>query len=235
MNYKIEINNFEGPLDLLLYLIRKQNLDILQIPIAKITDQYIHYINAMQTLNIELASEYLLMAAVLLEIKSQILLPRPVLADNLTEDTELDPRQELIKRLIEYEQIKLASQQLNELPQAYRDYLWVDIMVEESEPELPTVKASDLQKVWQSLLLRSLKIQTEHHIKKEELSVREYMSQLLKFLRNIGKCTFYELFNPHQGIAYIVVNFIAILELAKEGAINFYQDEKQTIFVRLSA
>lgn len=231
---QIFLDMFEGPLDLLLYLIRKQNLDILQIPIAKITGQYINYINAMQVLNIEIASEYLLMAAMLLEIKSRILLPRPLQqADNI-EGEEFDPRQTLINRLIEYEKIKIASQQLNEQPQAYRDYLWVDIMTGVTETKLPNVEVGELQKIWHALLLRSQKAHTEHHIKKQELSVREHMSLILKFLRELKKCTFYELFDIQLGVSYLVVNFIAVLELGKEGMIKFYQDETQTIFVELS-
>jgi len=230
---KVFLDMFEGPLDLLLYLIRKQNLDILQIPIAKITNQYVTYIHAMQVLNIELASEYLLMAAVLLEIKSRILLPRPINSSNEEDDDGLDPRQELIRRLVEYEQIKQASLNLNAMPQAYRDYLWVDVMIEETEAELPTLRPQDLQKAWHTLLLRSLKVQSEHHIKKQELSVREQMSQILRLLREAGKTNFYALFPLQLGVQYIVVNFIAILELGKEGMISIVQDEQRNIFVDL--
>lgn len=229
---KVFLDMFEGPLDLLLYLIRKQNLDILQIPITKITNQYVAYIHAMQVLNIELASEYLLMAAVLLEIKSRILLPRPISATD-EDDDDVDPRQELIRRLVEYEQIKQASLNLNEMPQAYRDYLWVDVMIEETEAELPNILPQDLQKAWHTLLLRSLKVQAEHHIKKQELSVREQMSQILRLLRETGKSNFYALFPLQLGVQYIVVNFIAILELGKEGLISINQDEQRNIFVDL--
>lgn len=229
---QIFLDMFEGPLDLLLYLIRKQNLDIRQIPIAKITDQYVHYIHAMQILNIELASEYLLMAAVLLEIKSRILLPKPPTDNNLN-DEETDPRQELINRLIEYEKIKYASEKLNDIPQAYRDYLWVDVLLEETKPELPNVEPLDLQKAWHTLILRSLKAQTEHHIKKEELSVREHMSLILKRLQTGSKTNFYALFNLEYGVQYVVVNFIAVLELGKEGLINLYQDQTRNIYVEL--
>lgn len=231
---KVFLDMFEGPLDLLLYLIRKQNLDILQIPIAKITNQYVSYINAMQVLNIELASEYLLMAAVLLEIKSRILLPRPIDVNADGDIDELDPRQELIQRLIEYEQIKQASQNLNEIPQALRDYLWVDVMIEESEPELPQIIPADLQKAWHTLLLRSIQAQNEHHIKKQELSVREQMSQILRILRDEGKTNFFNLFAVQLGVQHVVVNFIAILELGKEGMISIYQDEQHHIFVELA-
>lgn len=231
---KVFLEMFEGPLDLLLYLIRKQNLDILQIPIAKITDQYVAYINAMQVLNIELASEYLLMAAVLLEIKSRILLPRPqqINPDSNEDD---DPRNELIKRLIEYEKIKQAAQDLNQIPQALRDYLWVDVMHEEVDPEPPKLLPIDLQKAWHTLVLRSLKAQAEHHIKKQELSIREYMTQILRQLRTSGTTPFYDLFDPQAGISLLVVNFIAVLELGKEGMIIIKLDEQRTIWIDLAA
>lgn len=231
---KVFLEMFEGPLDLLLYLIRKQNLDILQIPIAKITDQYVAYINAMQVLNIELASEYLLMAAVLLEIKSRILLPRPqqINPDSNEDD---DPRNELIKRLIEYEKIKQAAQDLNQIPQALRDYLWVDVMHEEVDPEPPKLLPIDLQKAWHTLVLRSLKAQAEHHIKKQELSIREYMTQILRQLKTYGTTQFYDLFDPQAGISLLVVNFIAVLELGKEGMIIIKLDEQRTIWIDLAA
>lgn len=231
---KVFLEMFEGPLDLLLYLIRKQNLDILQIPIAKITDQYVAYINAMQVLNIELASEYLLMAAVLLEIKSRILLPRPqqINPDSNEDD---DPRNELIKRLIEYEKIKQAAQDLNQIPQALRDYLWVDVMHEEVAPEPPKLLPIDLQKAWHTLVLRSLKAQAEHHIKKQELSIREYMTQILRQLKTSGITQFYDLFDPQAGISLLVVNFIAVLELGKEGMIIIKLDEQRTIWIDLAA
>lgn len=230
---RVFLEMFEGPLDLLLYLIRKQNLDILQIPIAKITNQYVEYIQAMQTLNIELASEYLLMAAVLLEIKSRILLPRTPLDTESGED-EHDPRQELINRLIEYEKIKLASVNLNSVPQALRDYLWIDVMVEESQPEPPIVQPSDLQKAWHTLLLRSIKAQTEHHIKKQELSIREHMTNILRILKETKSKCFYDLFDVTQGISYLIVNFIAVLELGKEGMISILLDEDKNIWVNLA-
>lgn len=232
---RVFLEMFEGPLDLLLYLIRKQNLDILQIPIAKITNQYVAYIQAMQTLNIELASEYLLMAAVLLEIKSRILLPRaPTIDAELGED-EHDPRQELINRLIEYEKIKQASINLNNVPQAFRDYLWIDVMVEESLPDPPVVKPNDLQKAWHTLLLRSIKAQAEHHIKKQELSIREHMTNILRLLQEVKSKHFYDLFDVTQGVSYLIVNFIAVLELGKEGMISILLDESENILVSLAS
>lgn len=230
---KIFLDMFEGPLDLLLYLIRRQNLDILQIPIAKITDQYVKYINAMQVLNIELAGEYLLMAAVLLEIKSRIMLPKPKIENNDGEE-DVDPRQKLIQRLIEYERIKQAGMLLNDLPQANRDYLWIDVLIEKSAPELPNISPLDLQKVWQTILTRSLNSEIKHHVKKEALSVREHMSNILRVLQQVGRSNFYDLFEMRNGIQHIVVNFIAILELTKEGLIGIEQTaDNSDIFVGL--
>ncbi|MDD3266437.1 MAG: ScpA family protein [Burkholderiales bacterium] len=231
---RVFLEMFEGPLDLLLYLIRKQNLDILQIPIAKITNQYVTYIQAMQTLNIELASEYLLMAAVLLEIKSRILLPRTPSTLDADSNDEHDPRQELINRLIEYEKIKQASINLNSVPQALRDYLWIDVMVEESQPEPPKIQPNDLQKAWHTLLLRSIKAQTEHHIKKQELSIREHMTNILRILKEAKSKCFYDLFDVTQGISYLIVNFIAVLELGKEGMISILLDDDKNIWVNLA-
>ncbi len=231
---QVFLETFEGPLDLLLYLIRKQNLDILEIPIAKITEQYISYINAMQVLNIELAGEYLLMAAMLLEIKSRLLLPRKTDENLPDESADDDPRQELIQRLLEYEKIKQAGINLNALPQAMRDYLWVDILIEESAPELPQIVPLDLQKAWHTLLLRSLQAQNQHQIQKQELSVREHMTQILRILRDNGRSNFFSLFNLEWGVSHVVVNFIAILELGKEGMINIDQLASSEIFIELS-
>ena len=208
---------FEGPLDLLLYLIRKQNLNILTIPIAKITDQYMGYINNMQILNIDLAAEYLLMAAMLLAIKSRMLLPKPKVE---IEEDETDPRNELIQKLIEYEKMKLAALNLDELPTANRDYMWLDVLINDTSKVLPSVVVSDLAKARKSLILKSIIEHKEHHMKKQELSVREYMSGILRLLSTAGETPFMQLFDPSLGISYIVVNFIAILELTKEGLIS---------------
>jgi len=231
---QICLDMFEGPLDLLLYLIRKQNLDILSIPIAIITDQYIQYINAMQELNIDLASEYLLMAAMLLEIKSRMLLPRKI-AENIVDDVDVesDPRQELIKKLIEYEQMKVAAVNLNQLPQANRDYLWLDVFIDSKNILPPQIKGTDLQKAWHNILLKSMQVRQEHHIKRQELSVREYMSHILKYLSVHIKSSFYALFDVESGVAHVVVNFIAILELTKEGLIELLQGEDSEITVAI--
>lgn len=221
---QVFLDMFEGPLDLLLYLIRKQNLDILTIPIAKITAQYVGYINAMQTLNIDLAAEYLLMAAMLLEIKSRMMLPKPKPEE--LEEAE-DPRNELIQKLIEYEKIKLAAQNLTDLPQANRDYLWLDVLINNTLPLLPQVTTEDLQKAWHNVLIKSITQNKEHHINRQELSVREYMSNIVRQLQQIGDCTFSKLFDAKGGISHVVVNFIAILELGKEGIITMFMQDNE--------
>jgi segregation and condensation protein A len=223
---QVFLEMFEGPLDLLLYLIRKQNLDILTIPIARITSQYISYINAMQVLNIDLAAEYLLMAAMLLEIKSRMMLPRVKLEDTEHED---DPRHELIQKLIEYEKIKHAARSLANLPQANRDYFWLDVALNDSEIILPAVTLKDLQNAWHNLLLKSLAQNKQHHIKRQELSVREHMSNIVRTLNSLGQCKFFALFDANSGISHVVVNFIAILELGKEGIITLFMQENEII------
>lgn len=223
---QVFLEMFEGPLDLLLYLIRKQNLDILTIPIAKITTQYISYINAMQTLNIDLAAEYLLMAAMLLEIKSRMMLPRPKHEDTEHED---DPRHELIQKLIEYEKIKHVAQNLADLPQANRDYFWLDVAINDSETVLPAITLEDLQNAWHNVLLKILAQNRQHHIKRQELSVREHMSNIIRALHNSGHCTFFALFDVSGGVSHVVVNFIAILELGKEGIITLLMQDNEII------
>ncbi|MEN9945834.1 MAG: hypothetical protein RLZZ293_220 [Pseudomonadota bacterium] len=228
---QIFLEMFEGPLDLLLYLIRKQNLDILQIPIVKISQQYISYIQAMQTLNMELAGEYLLMAAMLIDIKARFLLPKPVISEDSEEEFD-DPRQELVKRLIEYEQIKLASQQLNQLPQANRDFKWLQIAINDSIIELPEVKPLDLQKMWHSVILRSITLHNNHQIKRQELSVREQMTYILRELDLQQRCEFFDLLLEYN-LSYVVVNFIAILELGKEQMISLTQIANGEIWLEL--
>lgn len=223
---QVFLEMFEGPLDLLLYLIRRQNLDILIIPIAKITAQYINYINAMQTLNIDLAAEYLLMAAMLIEIKSRMMLPRAKHEEN---ENEEDPRQELVQKLIEYEKIKLAAQNLADLPQANRDYLWLDVAPNDSETIHPSVTLLDLQNAWHNVLIKSLAQNKQHHIKRQELSVREHMSNIIRSLQNVSQCAFFALFDVSCGVSHVVVNFIAILELGKEGIIALFMQENEII------
>lgn len=229
---ELVLETFQGPLDLLLYLIRKHNLDVLDIPMAQLTQQYMSYIEAMQRNRLELAAEYLLMAAVLIEIKSRMLLPRPPKA---SEDGVEDPRAELMRRLLEYEQMKLAAQKLNELPQAGRDFELVQVLIEETVVQrLPNVAVEDLRQAWLALLARA-KLNTHHKVRREELSVREQMTRLLRQLRHGEFEMFENLFDASGGIPQLVVTFIAILELAKETLVEITQSETLgNIYVRAS-
>ena len=228
---EIILDAFEGPLDLLLYLIRRQNLDILDIPMAPLTRQYVDYVERMRTKNLELAAEYLVMAAMLMEIKSRMLLPRPRSA----EAEEEDPRAELVRRLLEYERMKKAAQQLDELPQIGRDVVAVAVWVERSVTEkLPEVHAQDLAIAWRGLLHRA-RLSAHHHVKREELSVREHMSQILWRLREHRVLEFVELFDPSRGVAVLIVNLLAVLELARESLIDITQAECfAPIYVKLA-
>ncbi|SMC24838.1 condensin subunit ScpA [Andreprevotia lacus DSM 23236] len=229
---RVLLESFEGPLDLLLYLIRKQNLDILDIPMAEVTRQYMKYIEAMKASQLELAAEYLLMAAVLIEIKSRLLLPRP----SASEDNENDPRAELVRRLLEYEQMKLAAFELDQLPQAGRDFQVVAVLFErEMIVRLPDVSAADLRAAWQGILARAKRNQ-HHKIATSALSVREQMSAILKLLQDGRFARFETLFDTAQGIPLLVVTFSAVLELVKEKYIVVSQDEGfAPIYVRLSS
>ncbi len=229
---EVFLEAFEGPLDLLLYLIRKQNFNILDIPMAEVTRQYLSYVDEVRSRNLELAGEYLLMAAMLIEIKSRMLLPPKPTADG--EEVE-DPRAELVRRLLEYEQIKLAAHQLNELPQLGRDFLRAQVYVQQAlAPRLPDVNAADLQEAWRDILRRAKLVQ-HHKISREELSVREHMSLVLRLLQGRRFVEFDELFDVTQGLPVLVVTFIAMLELAKENLIELTQAEAfAPIYVRLS-
>jgi segregation and condensation protein A len=212
---------FEGPLDLLLYLIRRANIDILDIPMAKLTEQYMEYVEVMRTKNLELAAEYLVMAAMLMEIKSRMLLPKPAEA----EAEEDDPRAELVRRLLEYEKMKLAGQKLDALPQLGRDFQPVEVWIEQTLAQrLPEVNVVDLQEAWRSLLVRA-KMTQHHRVSREELSVREHMSLILRRLRGRGFAEFGELFEPARGVAVLIVNFLAVLELTREGLLEVTQSE----------
>lgn len=218
---KVVLGSFQGPLDLLLYLIRKQNIDVLDIPMVKITEQYLHYIAQMEAYQFDLAAEYLLMAAVLVEIKSRLLLPRP----EEIEEGEADPRAELVRRLLAYEQMKLAAQGLDALPRAGRDFAWAYLPLEIAvEAKLPEVYITDLTQAWLGILSRA-KHTRSHEVIKETISVRAQMAAILRRLNGHGICRFHELFNPEQGAAYVVVNFIALLELAKEGLVGIVQED----------
>ncbi len=217
---EVVLSSFQGPLDLLLYLIRKQNIDVLDIPMVKITEQYLHYIAQMEAYQFDLAAEYLLMAAMLIEIKSRLLLPRP----EEIEDEEADPRAELVRRLLAYEQMKLAAQGLDALPRAGRDFTWVYLPLEiAAETKLPDVAVADLTQAWLGILSRA-KHTRSHEVVREAISVRAQMTSILRRLNEHGFSRFSTLFKPEQGAAYVVVNFIALLELAKEGLVRIVQE-----------
>jgi segregation and condensation protein A len=229
---EIFLEAFEGPLDLLLYLIRKQNFNILDIPMAAVTRQYLVYVEEIRTRNLELAAEYLLMAAMLIEIKSRMLLPPKKTAGG--EEAE-DPRAELVRRLLEYEQIKLAAANLGNLPQYGRDFLKAQVYIEQSlTPRFPDVHVVDLQEAWADILKRAKLVQ-HHRITREELSVREHMSIVLRHLQGRKFVEFADLFDPTQGTPVLVVTFIALLELVKETLIDITQAEAfAPIYVRLA-
>jgi len=229
---ELVLENFQGPLDLLLYLIRKHNLDVLDIPMAELTRQYMSYIEMMQQNRLELAAEYLLMAAVLIEIKSRMLLPRP---PKINEEDGADPRAELMRRLLEYEQMKQAAQQLNELPLAGREFEIVQVLIERTVQErLPEVSVEDLRLAWLGLLTRA-KLTTHHKVLREQLSVREQMTHILRSLQGGEFVEFNQLFDVASGVPKLVVTFIAILELAKEYLVEIQQHETLgSIYVRTS-
>jgi len=227
---EIVLEAFEGPLDLLLYLIRKENLNILDIPMAPLTRQYLEYVEIMRSKNLELAAEYLVMAAMLIEIKSRLLLPRPPSAA----PEEDDPRAELVRRLLEYEQMKKAAQELDELPQAGRDVIAISVWIERTIAErLPQVNPQDLAEAWRTLLHRA-RMSRHHHISREELSVREHMSGILRALRERRVLEFSELFDAQRGVPVLVVTFLALLELARELLVEITQAENfAPIYVKL--
>ena len=220
---EVFLETFEGPLDLLLYLIRRENLNILEIRVAEITEQYMAYIELMSAMQLELAGEYLVMAAMLAEIKSRMLLPRPVEAD----DDEDDPRAELIRRLQEYEQIKTAAENLDEIPRLERD-LYVahasrpKLVSEHADPEV------DLKEVLLALarVLKRSDMYQHHQVQMEPLSVRERMSGILALVSESSDIvTFTSLFSPEEGRLGVVVSFLAIMELLREALIDFVQNQ----------
>jgi segregation and condensation protein A len=226
---EVFLEQFEGPLDLLLYLIRKENISVLDIPMAALTMQYLEYVEMMRSRTLELAAEYLLMAAMLIEIKSRMLLPRPTAAE-----IEDDPRAELVRRLLEYEQMKLAAHRLNELPQAGRDFSVVSVLFERDLAQrLPEVRPDDLKIAWLALLTRA-RMNQHHKVTREQLSVRAHMSRVLRRLQEARFIEFAELFEPAEGVAVLVVTFLAVLELAREGLIEVTQQQAySTIYVKL--
>lgn len=233
---EVFLETFEGPLDLLLYLIRKQNFNVLDIPMAEVTRQYLSYVDQIRNQNLELAGEYLLMAAMLIEIKSRMLLP--VRKSDNGEEVE-DPRAELVRRLLEYEQMKLAAQKLDALPLLGRDFERANAQMDLSlERMLPEVSADDLRLAWQDIMKRA-KLNAHHQITREQLSVRDHMTHILRRLSDTRFMEFTDLFmervNEGEPAAVIVVHFIAMLELARESLLEITQAEPYApIYVRLA-
>ncbi len=229
---EVILDSFEGPLDLLLYLIRRANVDVLDIAMAPLTAQYLVYVEAMRERNLELAAEYLLMAAMLIEIKSRMLLPRPPKTD--TGEPE-DPRAELVRRLLEYEQMKAAALKLDEMPQAERDFEWVTVWIADKLVERqPEVTLDDLKAAW-LILLKQARVTQHHKIRRDELSVREHMSLILRHLAGGSFVAFERLFDTGAGVPHLVVNFLAMLELAREKLVEIVQSEPLApVYVRLS-
>jgi len=229
---EVFLEAFEGPLDLLLYLIRRQNFNILDIPLASVTRQYLAYVEQIRGSNLELASDYLLMAAMLIEIKSRMLLPPRKTADGREVE---DPRAELVRRLIEYEQMKLAAARIDALPLLGRDFLRAQVAVDETMAlRLPEVSPGDLRAAWNELLKRA-HLHDHHKVSREHLSVREHMSLLLRGLQGRRFAVFEDLFDPARGAQVLIVTFIALLELAREHLIEVTQAESfAPIYVRLA-
>ena len=229
---EVFLEAFEGPLDLLLYLIRKQSFNVLDIPMADVTRQYLDYIEQIRRHNLELAAEYLLMAAMLIEIKSRMLLPPKKSADGAEAE---DPRAELVRRLLEYERMKLAAARLDALPVLGRDFLRAQVAVEQAlAPSYPDVEAADLRNAWLDILRRA-KLNQHHRITREQLSVREYMSLVIKRLQGRRFVEFHDLFDTSRGTAVVIVTFIAMLELSREHLVELTQAEAfAPIYVRLA-
>lgn len=232
---EVFLESFEGPLDLLLYLIRKQNFDVLDIPMALLTEQYLSYVEGLEQSNFELAGEYLLMAAVLIEIKSRMLLP----VEKSVDDELDDPRAELVQRLLVYEQIKKGAQHLDEMDYEGRDFWrpWVAAEIEIPDV-LPEVCPEDLIRAWQTILQRA-ELNRDHAVIRETLSVRDHMSQILRRLIPGQFMPFSDLFSSYvrngAPVAVIVVHFLAVLELAREALIELTQTEPfAPIYIALS-
>lgn len=220
---EVILETFEGPLDLLLYLIRRQNLDILDIDVSAITEQYMTYVEMMDAMKFELAAEYLVMAAMLAEIKSRMLLPRPPSA---ADDEDEDPRASLIRRLQEYERFKLAAESIDELPRQHRDF---QVAIAEPPPKSLTRPEPevDMRELLLALaeVLRRAELFESHQVERERLSTRERMSQVLERLRGRAFVPFVSLFNPGEGRLGVVVTFLAVLELVKESLLELIQTE----------
>jgi len=217
---EVFLEAFEGPLDLLLYLIKKQNLDILEIPIAEVTRQYMEYVELMKEVSLELAAEYLVMAAILAEVKSRMLLPRPATADGIEED----PRAELIRRLMEYERIKKAAEKMDQLPRHGRDTYAASIDMQENvlnKPE-PTISLQELMLALSDVMNR-VKLHKSHDIQREPLSVQDRMTRIISALQDREFVAFNSLFTLSEGRLGVVVTFLAMLELLKDHIIEFIQ------------
>ncbi len=219
---EVFLDTFEGPLDLLLYLIRRQNINVLDIPMAELTRQYLGYVEMMRRTQLELAAEYLLMAAVLIEIKSRLLLPKPPAPPGAEVE---DPRAELVRRLLEYERMKLAARQVDELPLVDRDFVVARVWFERiAAARLPDVAPTDLRAAWAGLIARA-KTNRHHLVTREQLSVRAEMSRLLKELEPSRFADFTSLFAAHSDVPHLVVTFLAMLELARERLVDIVQAE----------
>ena len=229
---EVFLEAFEGPLDLLLYLIRRQNFNILDIPMAELTRQYLVYVDEIRSHHLELAAEYLLMAAMLIDIKSRMLLP---VQKRDGESEPEDPRAELARRLLEYEAIKQGALHLDQLPQLGREFFSAQAHLDQDVVErLPEVNAEDLRAAWLDIVRRAKLIQ-HHKISREELSVREIMTVVLRQLLQRRFAEFQELFEPEKGLPHAVVTFVALLELTKESLVELTQAECYApIYVRLS-
>ena len=229
---EVFLEAFEGPLDLLLYLIRRQNFNILDIPLADVTRQYLAYVEQIRQRNLELAAEYLLMAAMLIEIKSRMLLPVRKSAEGAEAE---DPRAELVRRLLEYERMKLAAARLDALPLLGRDFLRAQVAIEQTlQPRFANVDAAELRDAWHDIMKRARLVQ-HHTISREQLSVREHMSIVLRRLQGRHFALFEELFDVQRGPQVMVVTFIALLELARERLLEVTQAEAfAPIYVRLA-
>jgi segregation and condensation protein A len=230
---EVFLDTFEGPLDLLLYLIRKQNINVLEIPMAELTRQYLGYVEMMRRTQLELAAEYLLMAAVLIEIKSRLLLPKPPVAAGAEPE---DPRAELVRRLLEYERMKQAAREIDALPLADRDFALVRVWFERTaSARLPDVSPDDLRTAWAGLLARA-RINRHHLVSREQLSVRAEMSRILKTLEPTRFAEFTTLFARHADVPHLIVTFLALLELAREQLVAIAQAEPYApIYAQLTA
>jgi segregation and condensation protein A len=229
---EVFLEAFEGPLDLLLYLIRKQNFNILDIPMAEVTRQYLSYVDEIRQTNLELAAEYLLMAAMLIEIKSRMLLPPKKTEDGREPE---DPRAELVRRLLEYEQTKLAAARLDALPVMGRDFWRAQVAIDQTlAVRLPDVLPEELRDAWADIVRRA-KLVAHHKISREQLSVREHMSIVLRRLQGQRFALFEDLFDTSRGVPVVVVTFVALLELSREHLVEVTQAEAfAPIYVRLA-